>query len=226
VTAKRRRGALMLSLSLACGGLAASEVQSRSAAARQQVGAPVTVVTVTKRVGPGTKLTGKLLGIRSVPARFAPPDALTDARTAIGLRTAGALEPGAYVTAGALDTGGADPEDQAARSGPGRGERAVELKVAAVQGIAPGARVDVVVSTQKRTTLALEDVELLALRDGGGQGDPGQEDQTTIATLRVTVKEAVYLTAAHNFAREVRLLPRSPGDTRRAGALEFDGGSL
>jgi pilus assembly protein CpaB len=81
------------------------------------------------------------------------------------------------------------------------------------------------VTTQKRTTLALEDVELLALHDASGGADPGQE-QTTIATLRVTVREAVYLTAAHNFAREVRLLPRSPGDTRRAGALEFDGGSL
>jgi pilus assembly protein CpaB len=216
MTARRRRGALMLSLSLACGGLAASQVRSRSAAVEQQVGAPVTLVTVRKDLKPGTKLAAKLLATRSVPARYAPPDALTDAQTAIGLRTAGALSAGAYVTAGALDTQGADPED--ARTGPGKGERAIELKVAAAPGTAPGARVDVVITTERRTTLALEDVELLALRAGDGGA--------TQATLRVTVREAVYLTAAQNFAREVRLLPRTPGDGRRAGALEFDSGSL
>jgi pilus assembly protein CpaB len=222
MTARRRRGALMLSLSLACGGLAASEVKSRSAAALQQVGTPVTVVTVRKDLKPGTELTAKLLATRTVPAKYAPPDALTDEQTAIGLRTAGALSSGAYVTAGALDTQGADPEE--ARAGPGKGERAIELKVAAAQGIAPGARVDVVVTTQRRTTLALEDVELLALGQAD-DADPGQEP-TVQATLRVTLREAVYLTAAHNFAREVRLLPRSPGDSRRAGALEFEGGAL
>lgn len=216
MTARRRRGALMLSLSLACGGLAASEVKSRSAAVEQQVGVPVTVVTVRKDLKPGTELTAKLLATRVVPARYAPPDALTDAQAAVGLRTAGALGKGAYLTAGALDTQGADPEE--ARSGPGKGERAIELKVMTAQGIAPGARVDVVVTTERRTTLALEDVELLSLRAG--------DDATTQATLRVTVREAVYLTAAQNFAREVRLLQRSPGDSRRAGALEFDGGAL
>jgi pilus assembly protein CpaB len=220
MTAKRRRGALMLSLALASGGLAASQVRSRTAAVEQQVGTPVTVVTAKQAIEPGTRLTPKLLATRSVPASFAPPDALTDPRTAQGLRTAGALEPGAYVTAGVLDIGKADPED--AQSGPGRGERAVQLKVAAVQGLAPGARVDVVVSTTHRSTLALENVELIAISDDESpSGEPA-----TQATLRVTVREAVYLTAAHNFAREIRLLPRAPGDERRAGALEFDGGSL
>ena len=38
-----------------------------------------------------------------------------------------------------------------------------------------------------------------------------------MATLRVTLAQAVYLTAAGNFAREVRLLPRPAGDRRRAG---------
>jgi hypothetical protein len=33
----------------------------------------------------------------------------------------------------------------------------------------------------------------------------------------VTLRQAVYLTAAQNFAREVRLLPRPPGDRRRLG---------
>ena len=38
------------------------------------------------------------------------------------------------------------------------------------------------------------------------------------ATLRVTVRQAVYLAAAGAFAREIRLLARAPGDRRRAGA--------
>jgi pilus assembly protein CpaB len=36
------------------------------------------------------------------------------------------------------------------------------------------------------------------------------------ATLRVTVRQAVYLAAAQAFAREIRLLARAPGDHRIA----------
>ena len=39
------------------------------------------------------------------------------------------------------------------------------------------------------------------------------------ATLRVSVRDAVYLAAAQSFAREVRLLPRAAGDRERAGRL-------
>jgi pilus assembly protein CpaB len=42
----------------------------------------------------------------------------------------------------------------------------------------------------------------------------------------VTVRQAVYLTAAQNFAREVRLLPRPPGDRRRAGRAAYAADSL
>ena len=59
---------------------------------------------------------------------------------------------------------------------------------------------------------------------GGGAGidagpDEGAEPTgaATTVTLRVTVRQAVYLTAAQNFAREVRLLPRPPGDRGRSG---------
>ena len=118
-----------------------------------------------------------------------------------------------------------------------RGERAVQVAVAGgdplSQAGGPGARVDVLVSTEPRdgagrTFLALEDVELLALggadgaarlgRDEGpGEGTGAAATASTTATLRVTQRQAVYLTAAQNFAREVRLLPRPAGDARRAG---------
>ena len=35
------------------------------------------------------------------------------------------------------------------------------------------------------------------------------------ASLRVTLRQAVYLAAAQSFARELRLLPRAAGDRRR-----------
>ena len=47
-----------------------------------------------------------------------------------------------------------------------------------------------------------------------------------MATLRVTVRQAVYLTAAQNFAREIRLLARAPGDRRRQGGTSVGAGQL
>jgi pilus assembly protein CpaB len=48
---------------------------------------------------------------------------------------------------------------------------------------------------------------------------PGRDGEApqVAATLRVTVRQAVYLAAAGAFAREIRLLPRAPGDHRLAG---------
>jgi pilus assembly protein CpaB len=223
--AGRRRGIVMLSLAVASGGLAASEVSSRTSEVEQRLGPLVPVVTARVRIEPGSRLKAAQLAVAQVPARYVPPDALADPAQAEGLRTAGALGPGSYLTASALAT---SAQDDKPGNGLGRGERAIELTVAgaeALGGLAgPGARVDVLVTTEGhgasngRTQLALEDVELLALRSGA----PVTADKpgAATATLRVTLKQAIYLTAAQNFAREIRLLPRAPGDRRRAGPLE------
>ena len=89
----------------------------------------------------------------------------------------------------------------------------------------PGARVDVLVTRDRGgTELALEDVEVLAARTApaGGSRDDGSE--RVQATLRVGVRDAVYLAAAQSFAREVRLLPRAAGDRARVGALRVGEG--
>jgi pilus assembly protein CpaB len=57
--------------------------------------------------------------------------------------------------------------------------------------------------------------ELLSV-GAGGQAEPGT-GPTALATLRVSVQQAIYLTAADNFAREIRLLARPPGDHSRVG---------
>jgi pilus assembly protein CpaB len=221
----------MLSLAVASGGLAASEVGKRTAAVEERVGPLVPVVAAKTALSPGTKLSADKMTIVQVPQSYAPPDAFANPAEANGLRTAGALERGSYITAGAFAAG---PDEDRPGNGLGRGERAVELRVAgaeALGGLAgPGGRVDVLITTEQgdntgRTTLALEDVELLELRAGAEAATPAEPNTpSATATVRVTLKQAVYLTAAQNFAREIRLLPRAPGDRRRAGPIASSGG--
>lgn len=223
---RRRRGLLLLALSLACGGLAAAEVRSRVEAVEARAGRLVPVVVAATDLAEGTVLEperiGAALRVRRVPAAYVPPDALADPAIAAGARLAAAVPAGGYVTAGAL----AAPQAAADEPGPqlGRGERAVEIAVAGVGGAAgglePGARVDVLVTSDDgrgggRTWVALQDVELLALRDAGeAEGAAEAPGARALATLRVAAADAAFLVAAQSFAREVRLLARPPGDRR------------
>jgi pilus assembly protein CpaB len=131
---------------------------------------------------------------------------LRDPAAAVGRRAGVPIAAGADLDPALLDV----PE---APTGPvlRRGERALDL--VAVGAAAPGARVDVIVTYAGRgdapgaTRLALADVELLAARPA--QSGDGQDGLPRIvATLRVTVRQAVALTAAAAAAREVRLLAR------------------
>jgi pilus assembly protein CpaB len=139
---------------------------------------------------------------------------------------------GGYLTAGAIEAG---PDGGPRESGGlGRGERAVTVEVtgtAGLEGLVPPALVDVLVSTETaaatgRTLVALAGIELLRLSgSAGAYGTDAPTDQpragmgpTALATLRVSLRQAVYLTAADNFAREIRLLARPPGDRSGAGA--------
>ena len=239
---RRRRAVFLLALALACGGLAASEVGGRVAEVESRTGRPVPVVVAARDVRPGARLGAGDLAVRDVPARFAPVDAVRTAPEAVGARVDGGLRRGAYVTPAALGAGGRSARGTVLR----KGERAVQVAVAGgdplSQAGGPGARVDVVVSTEPRdgagrTFLALEDVELLALggsdgaaplgRDEGpGEGTGAAAAASTTATLRVTQRQAVYLAAAQNFAREVRLLPRPAGDDGRAGRSAVSAGGL
>ena len=101
------------------------------------------------------------------------------------------------------------------------GERAVEITAAGPpELVLPGSRVDVLVTRDHGgTRLALQDVEVL--RAGGAPEGPASAGagERVSATLRVTVRQAVYLTAAQAFAREIRLLPRAAGDRARAEGL-------
>ena len=79
--------------------------------------------------------------------------------------------------------------------------------------LVPGARVDVVASTGEglagRTEVVVADAEVLATSDGASTGDPMAGGE---ALLRVTAPQALRITEALNFAREVRLLARPPDE--------------
>ena len=232
---RRRRGLLLLSLALVCGGLAASEVRQRLEEVESQVGPLVPTVVVKRGRAPDAKLRPGDPAVRRVPARYAPRDSFATVAQVVGLRAAVPLAAGSYLTIGQLK--------RPPRRGHGlrRGERAVEVVVAGgprlPEDATSGARVDVLVSTEPRdstgrTFLALEDVELLGLSPGADassvdpDGSGERSGPGTRATLRVTVRQAVYLTAAQNFGREVRLLSRPPGDRSRVGHATVGAGGL
>ena len=202
---RRRRGLLLAGLSLLLGGLAASDVAGREAQLRRGVGPLVDVVVARSPLAAGARLTPDRLGVRRVPARFAPRGGFASAGALAGQRVRAALPAGADITTAALARAPAGPGGAPLR----RGERVADvLAVAPTAALTPVTR-EADGDAPGRTTLALEDVELLEARPA--------EAERVAASLRVTVRQAVYLAAAQAFAHDIRLLPRPPGE-RRAGA--------
>lgn len=215
---RRRRGALLLGLALVLGGLAAADVNRREKALETSLAPLVPVVVAARDVPPGRALAARDLAVRQVPRRYAPVDAAQAPEEVLGQRLAVPVRAGATVgpALAQVDAAGA------AGAPVGRGERAADLiALGAPDLVVPGAHVDVLVTREGEAgaagsaELALEDVEVLAAR-GAPESDAGPR---VAVTLRVTVRQAVYLAAAQSFAREVRLLPRAAGDRRRTGGL-------
>jgi pilus assembly protein CpaB len=152
-----------------------------------------------------TRFAAGSLELVAVPAGLALAGLLDSAEQAIGARTVAHLAAGEPVTDAVL--GGA-PGTGPAPLRPG--ERAVTAPLSAAAGaaaaIVPGARVDVVASTGEgpagRTSVVVADAEVLAVAPAAATGAGGE------AVLRVSAEQALTVTAALNFAREVRLLVR------------------
>jgi len=232
VKTRRRRGLLLLAVALASGGLAASRVHERERSVAAQVGPAVPVLVAVRDLRAGARVSARALAVRRVPARFVPRDALASAAGVAGARVAVPVAAGGYLTAGLLEVSNSE---RSRGGGVGRGWRAVSVEVSGAGALPPGSRVDVLVSTESgagggRTLVALAGAELLRLEAGAsgapppdGTGTGGAGGPTALATLRVTLRQAVYLTAADNFAREIRLLARPPGDHSAAGAAVSQG---
>jgi Flp pilus assembly protein CpaB len=219
-SARRGRGVLLLLLAALAGSMAAQRIRREERAIQSQVGQPVPVVVARAAIAAHTRIdldqATATFAIARIPARFVPPGAIRDPLRAVGATTAVAIPRGGYLTKAALAPA-RDP-----RTLLRAGERAIDVEVSGGVRLAalggPGARVDVVVTTEPRNGaprafVAADGAELLSLR----QSDNGH----AVATLRVPVKQAVFLTAATSFGRDARLLVRSPGDRAPAGRIGF-----
>jgi len=216
---RRRRALLLLALASLLAALAAGSVRRREATLARALG-PSRLVLVTRVAVPaGAPLATARPLLRPLPRRFAPPDAVASAAALDGARVAVELPAGSVVTAAVVRAPGTAV---AARIGPG--ERIAEVVAHGDPGaVVAGARVDVLVTREASgthagaTVLALEDVEVVDARPAPpAASDVDASDARVDASLRVRVREAVYLAAAQTFARDVRLLVRAPGD-RAAG---------
>jgi pilus assembly protein CpaB len=206
---RRRRAAVLLALAAALGLLSAAHMSRREAALRAQLGPLTEVVVARTDLAAGATLELSDLGVRSLPARYAPAGEPVFAAALAGHKLAVPVAAGGAVTPDLLQR--APPAPAAVVK---RGERAVD--VVAGGPVEAGARVDVVVTTDKRTQLALQNVEVLKTRPAPANEDAGPR---VTATLRVSAADAVFLVAAQSFARDVRLLARAPGDSRTAAPL-------
>jgi pilus assembly protein CpaB len=213
---RRRRGALLLGLALALGGLAASDVARREASMRAQLAPLVTVVTAGRDLEPGHALRASDLALRRVPARYAPVDAGAPPEELLGRKLAAAVPRGGYVGVGQIER-----EYVSAVAPVRRGERAVEVAgLAPADLIAAGARIDVLTIPERGASqVALEDVEVLGVRPAGSAEDTGAAGNSPriAATLRVTVRQALYLASLETRPGVLRLLPRALGDHARIG---------
>jgi pilus assembly protein CpaB len=211
-----RRAVLLTGLALLLGALAASDVGGREAALKRSLEPIVDVVIARGDIKAGSPIALTQLTVRRVPSRFAPAVAIEDPHAVAGSRASVTIPAGADVTPAQLRVQGDGPQLRT-------GERIVDIVAAgSARVIVPGTRVDVLVTKERGgTTLALENAEVLSSR--AVNADDGSPTKVA-AGLRVTVRQAVYLTAAQSFAREIRLLPRGSGDNRR-GAEGLSTGS-
>lgn len=212
----RRPGRRTLLLAGAAGVAAALIV---TLAQRGPAGVPALVARAA--IPAGTALDDTVLGDLFTATRVsggAPLGGLPANPAALsGLRTAAALAPGEPLTLAALGGG------RRAVAPLAPGERAVAVPAqaagAAAGALEPGMRVDVVSSTGEgpagRTRVIVAGAEVLAV-EAGGDGGFGAVPAAGAVVLRAGSRDALVITAALNFAREVRLLARP--DDEAAGA--------
>lgn len=221
---RRARAIGFAAAALACAALAATIAGRYRTDLEDQLGPLRRVVVARGQLSPTRPLrpaeASSLLEIRRIPERFAPPGALTAPHQAVGRTPTVRIPAGAYVLASQLRAGG----NQRPRGHPrlGAGREPVEISVTGAEALAGGGdargrSVDVIVTTEPgpgrgsgRTYVAAEGVELLGLAQSGdpgvGDGLPGPDPDTWMATLALTRPQALSLIQAENFARQVRLI--------------------
>ncbi len=225
---RRRRALALAALSALLGALALSDIARREAALDRRVGPTVPVIVARVDLPVGAALTPRALAVRLVPTRFVPAGAYARAAQLQGLKAAVAIAAGTDLTTPLLRDEAAMAAQAEAEAGvPGvlrPGQRVAEVVARGdARLLGPGSRVDLLVTRETAdgggdTTLALEDAEVIAAAPAQGDDDGGggrASGPRVALSLRVSLREAVALAAAQNFAKELRVLVRTDGDRRR-----------
>jgi pilus assembly protein CpaB len=227
----------MLGAAAVCAGLAVSAVDRYAGEVEARVGPLVPVVVATGDIPRGRTVTRRvaatLLAERLVPRRFAPPAALRSRADAVGFEAAATVAVGDYVGGSQLRPPSGPVGRQARWSGDAR---IVEVAVAGTHTMSEvlraGSVVDVLITTERdrsapRTFLALQRVPVVGFEPRASSSVPGDDRAPDgRVTLRATLRQAVLLTAADNFAREIRVVPRAMGDQRRLMPISISASGL
>lgn len=213
---RRRRAIAFAGLALLAAAVAAAIANGYGSSVARGYGPLRPVVVLTRGLGDDRPLgpadLSAALEVRRVPERFVPPGTLVSPTAALGLVPDAPLPAGSYLLAAHLHP----PRPQRTAVPSLGGRRPVEISVSGADallvagGPSPGAKVDVVVTTEPagagpgRTYVAAAGVPLLALGPGADGPGPGG---TSAATLGLTRNQALRLIEAESFARKLTLLP-------------------
>jgi len=234
---RRARAIALLGVAGVCAGLAASMVSGYAHDVRAQVGPLAPVLVARTAIPRGRQLTPsnipRYLTARRVPVRFVPTGSLRLVRDVMGLRPRVRIPAGSYLSEALLanHSKGVARRRQAGLRDTRVVEVAVEGAGALEDALPPDARVDVLITSDRgpnapRTYLALQRIELVGFKPSGTSDGSGDDGAKAVASLRVSLRQAVLLTAAENFARELRLVPRPPGEARLLPPAAVSAGDL
>ena len=227
---------VLIAMAALCATISVSLVSSYADRIDARVGPLVNVLVAIEDIPEGVTLTygnaRRFIGVRQVAQRYAPDRAFSAPDQVLGYAALIKIPAGTFLSPGELGGGQRVPAPDIRK-----GERAEDVAVTGASGLGaslgPGSRVDVLVTSESRdgsggrSFLALEDVEVLAVAAAGDtSGTSTHADVDTVVTLRVNLKQAVFLTAAQNFAKEIRVLARAVGDRRHTGRMGFSAQGL
>ncbi len=173
----------------------------RASGERPAEGATRSVVVSSSAIASGSQLDERAISnfkTSRIPARYAPPDAISDSVDALGSRVLVDLPAGAVLTQAVLASGGSADQFKLRA-----GERAVSVEVVASPSehvFVAGETVDLLASGfggDQRTSHLIAGAEILAVVEGSAPGKPR-------LTLRLAATQVSPVVRADVFAHELR----------------------
>lgn len=189
----------------------------------KQVGPKVNVLVLDATLAPYQQLTSNMLQEVSVPAKWAPHDAITDPGQVSGLVSGISLPAGTELQSGMLEQ---PPALQP-------GQREIAILVDAETGVAgtisPGSLVDVIATFQGGSSRAQSSARVVvpsakilnvgaptvSAGSGSGSSQGLSQNQVVPVTLALTPAQVLQVSYAESFAQKVRLSLVAPGSPSR-----------